>query len=301
VTKAGDTGAPLVELLGRLGFSPYDAKAYIGLVESAPLTGYALAKLTGVPQPKVYETLRRLEARGAALKLAGEPARYVAVDPRRLLAALEDQYTTAVDEARTGLEQLTGAGAGDWLAVQTYGDPASAMRTAQTLIGTAERRVYLSAHTAELAGLATHLAAASDRGVDVVIVHFGPLPDGISTDHAYGHHSTEGTLYRHHQARHLAVVADSTRGLWAVAPDGKQWTSAVLETPWLVALVKGYIRHDLYFQRVYDDFEVELKDRYGPSLDVLRDYYEADGDERSPAQTQAHDDETQPVRMDPTG
>ena len=53
-----------VQRLMELGFSQYEAQAYVGLLGREPLTGYALANVTGIPQPKVYETLRRLTAKG---------------------------------------------------------------------------------------------------------------------------------------------------------------------------------------------------------------------------------------------
>jgi hypothetical protein len=47
-----------VQRLIELGFSQYEAQAYVGLLGREPLTGYALSNVTGIPQPKVYETLR---------------------------------------------------------------------------------------------------------------------------------------------------------------------------------------------------------------------------------------------------
>jgi sugar-specific transcriptional regulator TrmB len=64
-----------VQRLIELGFSQYEARAYVGLLGREPLTGYALSNVTGIPQPKVYETLRRLTGRGAVAAMEGEPAR----------------------------------------------------------------------------------------------------------------------------------------------------------------------------------------------------------------------------------
>jgi hypothetical protein len=84
------------------------------------------------------------------------------------------------------------------------------------------------------------------------------------------HASTEGMVYRHHQARHLAVVVDSTNTLWALAPNGSDWDAAVAADLLLTALVKGFIRHDLDVQQIYADFPDELRARYGPGLQRLR-------------------------------
>jgi hypothetical protein len=41
----------------RLGLSQYEAGAYVGLLAQGEQTGYGLANVTGVPQPKIYATL----------------------------------------------------------------------------------------------------------------------------------------------------------------------------------------------------------------------------------------------------
>ncbi|WP_219925809.1 hypothetical protein [Streptomyces sporangiiformans] len=101
------------------------------------------------------------------------------------------------------------------------------------------------------------------------VVCFGPVPVTVHKGRAVQHTSTEGTLYRHHQARHLAVVADNHDTLWALAPDGHSWSTAVITDPLFTAAIKGYIRHDLYVQQIYADFTDELHAHYGPGLQQL--------------------------------
>ena len=59
--------------LTQLGFSQYEARTYVGLLMSEGATGYSVANDTGVPQPKVYETLRWLVQRGAAVLTSERP------------------------------------------------------------------------------------------------------------------------------------------------------------------------------------------------------------------------------------
>jgi sugar-specific transcriptional regulator TrmB len=56
------------------------------------MTGYALSNVTGIPQPKVYETLRRLTSKGVVAAMDSEPARFAAVPAERLLADLEHSF-----------------------------------------------------------------------------------------------------------------------------------------------------------------------------------------------------------------
>ena len=61
--------ARVTAALTELGFSQYEAKTYTGLIGREPMTGYAIAKETLVPQPKVYETLGRLVERGMIVEI----------------------------------------------------------------------------------------------------------------------------------------------------------------------------------------------------------------------------------------
>ncbi|MBN1935168.1 MAG: TrmB family transcriptional regulator, partial [Anaerolineae bacterium] len=42
------SGDPIEQLV-KIGFSEYEAKAYIALLRENPITGYQLSKLSGVP------------------------------------------------------------------------------------------------------------------------------------------------------------------------------------------------------------------------------------------------------------
>jgi HTH-type transcriptional regulator, sugar sensing transcriptional regulator len=259
-----------VELLGDLGFSQYEARAYIGLLGQEPQTGYALSVRTQIPQPKVYETLRRLELKGAVACTSVSPAKYVAVAAERLVAGLRDQFGRRLEEVRTGLEELQGATAqSEWRVLESLRNwPAIATR-ARSMISIAKRHVYISLHSDQLDDLATELLAADRAGVRCDVLCFGHAALELENGRFLHHSSTQGIVYRHHQARHLALVADSQSAVWALAEDGAQWDSQVGADPLLVAVVKGYIRHDMYVQQIFADFGDELVGRYGEGLEQL--------------------------------
>jgi sugar-specific transcriptional regulator TrmB len=98
--------AATVERLTRLGFSLYEARTYIGLVINGAQTGYGLSNLTGVPQPKVYETLRRLAERGAVIQTVDKPATYAAVPVEQLLNALDTDFKQRLEHAKKDFERL---------------------------------------------------------------------------------------------------------------------------------------------------------------------------------------------------
>lgn len=256
--------------LTELGFSAYEARAYVGLLGQEPMTGYALANLTGIPQPKVYETLRRLADKLAVVKIGDEPARFVAVPADRLMAQLDTEFRRRLAEAKVGLaEVMHGSRASELRVLRTpRGWPAIAGHAAE-LISAARRHVYLSAHAAQIAELSDEIARADERGVRVDVLSFGAAGFDLAHGRVLSHSSTTGVIYRHHQARHLAVVADGEQAMWALAADGTSWQALAAADPLLAAVVKGYVRHDMYVQQIFAEFPDELSARYGPGLDKL--------------------------------
>ena len=61
------------EFLEKIGFSSNEAKVYGTLIKHKVLNGYEIAKLSGVARSLVYEVINRLVAKGAVIRIDGEP------------------------------------------------------------------------------------------------------------------------------------------------------------------------------------------------------------------------------------
>jgi HTH-type transcriptional regulator, sugar sensing transcriptional regulator len=276
------TDARVIAALTDLGFSQYEARTYAGLIGREPMTGYAIAKDTLVPQPKVYETLGRLVERGAVLQVSGSPAKFVAVPPARVLNQLETSFRQRMATVELEVSRMRRETSQDhefrmykesdsWIAI---------VGAANDLISRATERIYVSGHGTYLDALGTEIGAADRRGVRVDILCFGELPFSLRGGIVIRHSSTDGTVYRHHQARHLAITCDTTAALWALAPEGDKWEAMWSDNdPLLTALVKGFVRHDIFSQRMFRDFSTEMRARYGTGLEGLFDRHLADSAE----------------------
>jgi sugar-specific transcriptional regulator TrmB len=262
-----------VQSLLELGFSQYEARCYVGLLGPQAQTGYGVAKITGVPQPKVYEALRKLVSRGAAREFAGEPVRFLAVPPDELLSDLKTSFNDRLELARESSRGVTGPDNAPGLEhVDRLVERQQVLDIATASLGSADRRVYLSASAGELKVLRQPIQDALERGVDVVVLSFGRVPFAMDGLRAFHHASTEGAVYRHHQAKHVALVADSRETVYGVASDGKQWLGIATSSMPIIAAVKGFIRHDIDMQQVYSDFGPQLVEAYGPGLQGLEGY-----------------------------
>jgi HTH-type transcriptional regulator, sugar sensing transcriptional regulator len=279
--------ARVTAALTELGFSQYEARTYAGLIGREPMTGYAIAKDTLVPQPKVYETLGRLVERGAVMQVSGSPAKFVAIPPDRVLGQLEKTFRQRLATVELEVSRMRREGpqmqelrlmreARSWITV---------VSVAKGLIGDAAERLYVSGHGSYLDALAEEIQAADRRGVRIDILCFGEPTFSLGNGVVIRHSSTDGVVYRHHQARHLAVTSDNAAALWALAPEGDKWEAIWADNdPLLTALVKGFVRHDIFAQRMFRDFSAEMVGRYGQGLEGLFDRHLSDVEEgRFPA------------------
>ena len=79
------------EYLEKLGFSSNEAKVYGTLIKHKVLNGYEIAKLSGVARSLVYEVINRLVAKGAVVRLDGEPNFYKPVEYVELIRAIKEE------------------------------------------------------------------------------------------------------------------------------------------------------------------------------------------------------------------
>lgn len=261
-----------VERLTELGFSPYEARTYVGLLGTGPATGYAVAGATGVPQPKVYETLRRLKERAAVVELPGRPARWSAVPPETLLDQLNDNFADRLGSARDELASLASDPPdAEPQLVWRLTDRTRILETARSLIAAATRHVYLSGTANPLRELADLIMAGDHRGIEFSVLHFGDLSLHVTNGQTFRHATTDSVVRPSHRAKHLAIVVDSTATLWSIARDGSNWDGVRADDPLLASAVKGYIRHDIFVQRMYAALPDELHQHFGPGLLRLAD------------------------------
>lgn len=235
-----------IEKLMKIGFSEYEAKAYIALIRKNPVTGYELSKLSGVPRSMIYEVVGKLTARGAAMTLrTGRAVKYAPVAAGEFLDQLEREHQELIISLREDLS--TFASAPDLEYVWNLEGHESIMARAIEMIGQARTRVYLALLPATLPTLLPALQEAIHRSVDVVIyttsdldlpgcrVVVAPLSEEALTQ--------VGGLG-------LILVVDREEvlvGEWLTATQARaSWTSS----PLLVFIAEHHLRTDLYLPQI---------------------------------------------------
>ena len=239
------TNSP-IERLVRLGFSEYEAKAYIALLRESPVTGYQLSKLSGVPRSMIYEVLGKLTARGAAMTLRkGASTQYAPVPVEEFLDQLQREHEELTSSLKEDLTAL--ATPSDLEYVWNIEGHESIIAKADEMITQAKNSIYLALVPATFTDLQPALEKAVARGVRVVLYTTRDL--NLPGGRVVVAHVSEETLG---QARGLGLVLvidgeEVLIGEWLSANQARaSWTSS----PLLVFIAEHHLRTDLYLPQI---------------------------------------------------
>ncbi len=95
----------LFEKIKRLGFSEYEAKCYLALLERKSLNVGEVAKLAGIPKPNAYESLEKLLSKGLSVLIPGKMKKYAAADPWLLKEKSLENLDTSIETELENLEE----------------------------------------------------------------------------------------------------------------------------------------------------------------------------------------------------
>jgi sugar-specific transcriptional regulator TrmB len=235
-----------IEKLTKIGFSEYEAKAYVALLRKSPVTGYELSKLSGVPRSMIYEVAGKLQAGGAALTLrTDDGVKYAPVPADEFLDQMLSEQQQLIASLKADLTAF--AKAPDLEYVWNIEGHDNIVGKAIEMIEQARQRVYLALLPATFSSLQPALEVAIRRGVRVVIYTTGELPiTGCQVVVA----SVSGETLNQARGLGLILVIDTAEvlvGEWLTATQARaSWTSS----PLLVFIAEHHLRTDLYLPQI---------------------------------------------------
>ena len=236
----------VVDRLQGLGFSEYEARAYVALLQKNPVTGYELSKLSGVPRSMIYEVLGKLTARGAALSLPAKGTTlYAPVSAEELLDRLQRESEELVARTRADLAAL--ASVSDLDVVWNIKGADNILAKAQEMIDQAQHSLYLALMPDTFHLLEAALTEAVQRGVQAVIYTTGAVD--LSGAEVVAPTLSQEAL---DQAGALALilVMDSSEVLVSEGLMGDSARASWTGSPLLVFIAEHHLRTDLYLPRL---------------------------------------------------
>jgi Cd2+/Zn2+-exporting ATPase len=250
----------LLAKLTELGFTEYEAKVYMALLDDYPASGYQISKEAGVPRSMVYEALGRLKQRGAVLETPDERATlYRPLPPDVLLDNHQQAQQRLVGELRAGLAGLYQGREED--RVWSIRGREALLAYARELIRQALREVYLVLDDPDVAALEEEIAAACRRGVPTSAVLTGDAP--LQCSQIVRHPPLESQL--HELSGTLVVVVDGQEVLVAANAGDREMTATVTRNRNLVLIVRQFVWMELFAQRIFAHMDSDLLARLDPA------------------------------------
>ncbi len=261
----------LLVLLKDLGFTEYEAKAYLALLRGSPATAYAVARDSGVPRSKVYGVLEGMVGRGVAFVSHGEPVGYAPLPAGELVRARRREAETVLSAAEEGLEgwaeQVDGTGPGEDRIWDIKGRHEILSRLKE-LVGRAEKRVLLQIWSEDAPELEGELKEAAGRGVKITVVAYGD--PGYPFASVYLHDPGPEIITPEYGGRWIILSMDAREVVAGVVFPEEVARAAWSTHPGIVMPITEQVKHDLYVAEMLSSHRGVLEEEYGPSLELLR-------------------------------
>ena len=243
------------ELLQELGFSDYEARAYVALLQRSPLNGYELAKASGLPRANIYGVLQKLEERGAVVRHdSPSGVRYAPVPPAALTGRLGNRYQGILGAAQRSLDEVSRPAEHEY--VWNARGYTVLLEQARELLEQATGRLLVAIWPEEARALSGSLAQAEARGVEIVT-----LCPTACVDECGG---CRGQIYRYRvmaerDMRWLVLVADGAELLAGEIGADNDALAVHTQQRLLVDLAGWYIRHSIALAAVVSDLDSQLE------------------------------------------
>lgn len=225
----------------RLGFSEYECKAYLNLLEEFPLNGYTLSKNSGIPRSRIYEVLKNLMDKQMVFEQAEEKNKlYYPVEPDIFIKKLKIHYEDIFFNISEYAGKLYREKKQDDRLVVIKGRQ-KIISFLNLLIKGAEKRIAMSVWEEEIQEITTELEKALNRGVVLRGIYFGE-------------HKPYETLVTHRRIkryieekkqRYMSIIIDRAHMLSGIVSRGEDSKVTWTQDEGLIEISEDYIAHDL--------------------------------------------------------
>ncbi len=237
--------------LKHLNFTQYESMAYLALLKQSKVTGYELAKNSGIPASKIYAVLIKLIEKDVILALDSEPVKYTPIPPDDIIARMKGDYLQSFDFLSQSLNDIYQNEQTTDHYIWNLSGRQEIMRRIIEFIDQSQNSIYLSVWDEEVAGIKESLYRAHDRGVKMSIVHYGKSHLGIGQEYRHGR---EHQIRQQRGAKRIALEVDENKVVLAHFLDGGGSNALWTNNTGLVLLAKDYIIHDIYTIRMAEKF-----------------------------------------------
>jgi HTH-type transcriptional regulator, sugar sensing transcriptional regulator len=259
----------IVEKLLTIGFSAYEARTYISLLEDHPATAYETARASGIPTSKIYEVLAKLLEKGVVMEIVeNSKKRYIPLEPGEFIDTFKGKMDTTLSQLKQELSSIKKETNVSY--IWNISDYHHLIEQGQRIITGTKKTLLISSWAEELQDIKDLLRTKEDEGVKIAIIHFGK-PE-IHTGQIFTH-PIEDTIYSEKGGRGFVLVSDAREALMGTVFEDRSIEGAWSRNRGFVTLAEDYIKHDIYIMKIVNRFSHTLIQRFGENYRKLRDIF----------------------------
>jgi len=241
----------ILQNLQQLNFTQYESKAYMSLLKRGDVTGYELAKNSGIPASKIYQVLNKLIAKEVVIVVDSDPARYTPIPPNEVLNRFRNEYIHNLDSLSQSLDKIYKQQEFTDNYIWNITGREAILHRVNEFISQARQSIHLSVWDEEIEHIRTALTVADTQKVQLYIVHYGEEILGFGHEFRHGR---EHQIRQERGARRIALEVDEERVILGHFLEDGNCTAVWTTNKGLVLLAKDYIIHDIYTIRIAEKF-----------------------------------------------
>lgn len=259
----------IMNQMKQLGFSEYESKAYLNLLEEYPLNGYALSKKSGIPRSRIYEVLKNLIEKQLVFEQEDEKNKlYYPVDPDIFIKKVRAHY----DGLFSNISEFTGK----IYKEKKQDDRLVVIKGRENIIGFlnllirgAEKRIAISIWENEIKELQSELTKSIERGVVLRGIYFGRK---TPFDTLVPHRRLDRYIAEKKE-RYISIVVDGTHTISGVVSRGEDSKVTWTRDEGFIEITEDYIAHDLAVNQYSASLTGEAYEKFEEFIDNVHDRY----------------------------
>lgn len=255
----------ILETLNEFGFSKYEAKAYLALLQKSDISAYEISKMSTVPQSKIYETVKKLTSKGLAVAKGSNPVKYSPLPIDEFLKRYKNNMEKSIDFLKDSLNDINAQPSIDYMWHLEEKD--EILNKARKMIKNASDKISLEIWDTQFQLLKNELKEAEKNGIDILIIYYGDKLEEIGEMYF---HEMEGMYDSAEKVgQWLTLNVDGEESLFAIFKEFETqsvWT----QNKSFMLLAETMIAHDIYIAELYNEFRDEINEKFGRNLKELR-------------------------------
>jgi HTH-type transcriptional regulator, sugar sensing transcriptional regulator len=253
----------------QLGFSEYECKAYLKLLEDFPLTGYTLAKHSGIPRSRIYDVLDNLTAKQMVFVQEEKKNKlYYPIEPDIFINKTKAHYEGVFSNISKFSSKLYQGKKQDDKLVVIRGRK-GIINFLKVLINGAQKRISMSIWEEELNDITEELNLAMEKGVALRGMYFGEN----SPFETLVPHRRLKRYFAEKKERYMSVIIDGTHVVSGVVSRGEDSKVNWTQDEGFIEVSEDYIAHDLVVNLYSASLGKEAKKKFEAFSDNIQKHY----------------------------